>query len=109
MASASLRAPALPWHCSVCPDAVQVVGKPCGDRQGFIDDMVGVVAGACEVTDIPDSAVEVKERLGGKYLSLAVQVGHAWAGHGEGWGRCGAGAAQGPRPAMAATTCACSA
>lgn len=54
---------------------LQVVGKPTPDapKEAFVSDMVALLSRVCEV-DIQQQHVKVQERLGGKYISLSVDV-----------------------------------
>lgn len=53
---------------------MQVVGKTAeSPKDVFVSDMVSLLSRVCEV-DIQEEQVQVKERLGGKYVSMAVEV-----------------------------------
>lgn len=53
---------------------MQVVGKTAeSPKDVFVSDMVSLLSRVCEV-DIQQEQVQVKERLGGKYVSMAVEV-----------------------------------
>ncbi|WIA18012.1 hypothetical protein OEZ85_009499 [Tetradesmus obliquus] len=53
----------------------QVVGKPAAgsSKEGFVQDMVATIGKACQA-EVQQEDITVKERLGGKYISMSVTV-----------------------------------